>query len=153
MRWFRTEKGERVNLIEHTRKVISENKNVRVYLGCDSQDYAHSTVFATVVCFRWEDRKGCHYIYLKEKEDRYKDTYTRLYQEGVKSMTVLSLLEEIPFLKVEAVEFDFNNIKKTISSNLIPTFRGWCEGLGQKSIFKGGEMIATKAADHCVRNH
>ncbi len=151
MRWFRTEKEERVNLVEHTKKVISENQNVRIYVGCDSQDYGQETKFVTVVCYRWEGRKGAHYIYLLEREKRYRDTYTRLYQEGVKSLEVLSILQEIPFLKIEAVEFDFNNIKETISTKLISTFRGWCDGLGQKSIFKGGEMIATKAADHKVR--
>lgn len=150
MRFFKNEQRQLVNIVEHTVKMFCENPNMRIYIGTDSQDQGHETKYATCICYRWEENKGAHYLYFKDKEPRIRDTYTRLYNEGLKTLEVYEILKELP-IKVEALEFDYNNQKKYISNKLISTFKGWCEGLGQKALFKGGEMIATRAADHIVR--
>lgn len=149
MRYFRTEQGELVNVVDHTLEMIKDNPNVRIYIGTDSQVYGPETEFVTVVAYRWEENKGVHYIYLREREKTPRDIFTRLYAEGAKTMETFSIFEEIP-IKVEALEFDYAGINKTKSSIVVSSFKGWCEGLGQKALFKGGEMIATRAADHIL---
>ena len=47
MRYFRTENNELVNMLDHTVKMISDNSNVRIYIGTDSQNYAGVTKFVT----------------------------------------------------------------------------------------------------------
>ena len=149
-RYFRKEKGELVNLIDHTIEMIASNPNLRMYIGTDSQSYGDKTIFATCVVYRWSGLRGAHYIYIKDEVPRIKDEYMRLYQEGVKTLEILAELDEIP-IKVEGVEFDYADVNKTISSQLVSTFKGWCEGIGQKAVFKSGEMIATRAADKLVK--
>lgn len=150
MKYFKTEQGKLVNLIEYTLDIIRNNPEIRIYIGSDSQNYSDKTKFVTCICYRWPGKRGVHYIFKKENEQRISDNYTRLYQEGVKTMEVLSEFDDYP-IKIESVEFDFNNIKKTISYNLVSTFKGWCEGLGQRAVFKSGELIATKSSDHICR--
>ena len=150
MNYFKTEGGEIVKVLDHTLKVIKENPDVRITIGTDSQDYADKSRFVTCICYRWARKKGAHYIYLKEDKPRYKDTYSRLYQEGTKTLEIASLFEDTA-IKIEALEFDFNNIKKTESTKLISGFKGWCEGTGYKALFKGDELVACRAADHKVR--
>lgn len=150
MSCFRTEKGERVDLIEYTRERLKENPDLRIYIGSDSQIFKKNTRFVTCICFR-NDNKGAHYIYCKEKTDRISVSYTRLYNEGLKTMEALSLFDGTD-IKIEAVEFDYNDVKETISTKLVNDFKGWAEALGHKAIFKGGDMVACKAADHLCRN-
>lgn len=151
MKWFRKENGELVNAIDYTLEVIQRNPNVRIYIGTDSQSSKKFTRFVTCICYRYENGKGAHYIFHKEKQKKVKDIFMRLYNEGTMTMEVFSEFEEVP-IKIEALEFDYNSIKQTISTKLIGDFRGWCEALNQKALFKGDEMVACKAADHICRN-
>ncbi len=150
MRYFRKENRDLVNLIDHTIEMVANNPNLRIYIGTDSQSYGSKTVFATCVVYRWSGQRGAHYIYFKEEVARIRDDYSRLYQEGLRTLEVLQELEEIP-IKIEGLEFDYANEKVTISTQLVSTFKGWCEGIGQKAVFKSGEMIATRAADKLVK--
>ena len=130
--------------------MIALNPNLKIYIGTDSQSYGDKTIFATCVVYRWSGQRGAHYIYLKDEVPRIKDEYIRLYQEGTKTLDTLAKLEELP-IKIEGLEFDYADVNKTISSQLVSTFKGWCEGIGQKAVFKSGEMIATRAADKLVK--
>ena len=139
MNYFKTEEGKIVKALDHTLEILKENPDVKILIGTDSQDYGRDTQFVTCICYRWARKKGAHYIFLKDRVPRYRDTYSRLYEEGQRTLEIASLFDNTA-VKIEALEFDFNNIKETISSKLISGFRGWCEGLGYKSIFKGGEL-------------
>lgn len=75
----------------------------------------------------------------------------RLYDEGVRTIdTFNSITSEIP-IQIEALEFDFNDYKKTLSNKLVNDFKGWVSGLPTKGVFKSGNMLACKAADHIIR--
>lgn len=148
--WFKTENGKSVNLINHTLNMIRLDPSLSIRIGTDSQNYSGRTKFVTSVVYRWYGQKGAHYIYINENVRRIKDDYTRLYQEGIKTMEVYDILKENG-IKIDALEFDFNNMKKTISYKLVADFKGWCEGLGERAVFKSGELLATKSADHQCR--
>ena len=147
---FITEDNQNVNLINHTLEMIKLNPSLIIRIGTDSQNFSDKTKFVTSVVYRWSGRKGAHYIFIKENITRIKDDYSRLYKEGLKTMQVYDIFRENG-IKIDALEFDFNNLKKTISYKLVSDFKGWCEGLGEKAIFKSGELIATKSSDHQCR--
>lgn len=150
-KYFKTQDGSRVNIIEHTLEQIQKWPNLTIYIGTDSQDYGKITRFVTCVCYRYGHR-GAHFVYMREEVPTIRDLYTRLYQEGVKTVdAALLITEEIP-VAIEALEFDYNNFKKTKSTPVIQALSGWVKGLRMNASFKSGEQLATKAADHVCRH-
>lgn len=148
-KYFKNEQKELVNIIEHTLEQLDKWPNMKIYIGTDSQNYSDITRYVTAIIYRYGHR-GAHYIYFKENVPRVKTDYLRLYDEGVRTIQAWEMLTtEIP-IAVEGLEFDYADVK-TISSKLVQDFKGWCAGLQQKAIFKSGQMIACKAADHICR--
>lgn len=150
-KYFRTEQGERVNIVEHTLDQLKKWPNLKIYIGTDSQDYSGITRYATAIVYRYGSR-GAHYIYYVEDVPRQKDMFVRLYDEAVRTIDTAELIDsEIP-VAFEGLEFDYNNIPRFNSNRLLASVRGWVTGLNYKAVFKGGEMIAAKAADHICRH-
>lgn len=150
MEHFRTEDENTVEVLDYTMELLKTNPNVKIRVGTDSQDKGTDTNIVTCICYRWEGAKGVHYIYFKDKVKRFRDMYTRLYDEGMRTLKIAQMFKDTS-IELDALEFDFNNIHKTPSTKLISVFKGWSEGEGFNPIFKGLEMYACKAADHKVR--
>lgn len=150
--YFRTVEGQLVHIQEHTMEQLKKYPNLKITIGTDSQNYGNVTRFVTVIAYRYSIR-GAHYIFLKEDCPRISVDYLRLYEEGTRTIQAFEMLTgEIP-ISVEGLEFDYSDTKRTISNKLVSDFKGWVSGLGERAIFKSGEMIATRAADHvCRRN-
>ena len=151
MKYYRTEEGKLVDIIEHSVEQIKAFPDLKIFIGTDSQNYGGNTVYATVVVFRYGLR-GAHYIYNKVKVPRIRDHFTRLYKEGELSIECAEYIQTNSSIKVHAVEFDYNNKKVTKSTNLVPVLKGWAESLGYKALVKPDDLIASKAADHIARN-
>lgn len=150
-KYFKTNTGERVNIVEHTLEQIKVWPNLRVYIGTDSQDYGKITRFVTCICYRYGHR-GAHFIYYREEVPTIRDVYTRLYEEGTRTIeSALMITEEIP-VSIEMLEFDYNDFSKTRSTPVIQALKGWVHGLNMNASFKSGEQLATKAADHVCRH-
>lgn len=150
-RYFRTVHGELVNLHDHIVEQVALNPGLSIYIGTDSQNGKSSTVFATVVVFRY-GTSGAHFVYLKQKVRKLKDRFERLFEEAVKTIDLAEqITRELP-VRIEALEFDYNERIKTESTKVIPAARGWAESLGYKVVVKPEGLLAIKAADHVCRN-
>lgn len=153
-KYFRTEAGERINLIDHILQEIDKNQDLRIYIGTDSQDKDGKTKYATCVVFRY-GKRGAHYVSQRDEGVRIKDTFTRLYGEAVRTIETAELIKEsLPSISIEALEFDYNNEKRWFSNRVISAVNGWVKGLQYRAVFKNrGEdmMIASKAADRVCR--
>lgn len=150
MKYFRTEENDLVDILEHSIEQVKLFPDLKIHIATDSQNYGAKTVYATVVVFRYGLR-GAHYIYNKVKLPRIKDTFTRLYKEGEFTIECAEYIQNNTALRVAAVEFDYNNKKKTASSSLVPVLIGWASSLGYNALAKPDELIAAKAADHLCR--
>lgn len=154
-RYFKMEDGSLCNIIEHTKEQLASKDGLKIYIGTDSQVHKKVIAIATVIVYRY-GTNGAHYVYDMMLVPRKKMShYERLFEEGSRTISTAQVLtEDIPALSIEALEFDYNSIKKTISQPLISIFKGWATGLGFKPIFKAGKdypMISTKAGDHICR--
>lgn len=150
-KFFKQENGEKVNIVQHTLEQLQLWPNLKIYLGTDSQDYGPVSKYATVIVYRYGQR-GAHYIYYVEEVPKQRDMFTRLFEEASRTIETAQLLDsEIP-ISFEALEFDYNHIPRFNSNRLLSQVRGWVTGLNYKAVFKGGDMIAAKAADHVCRN-
>lgn len=150
-KYFRKESGEIVNVIEHCSDIISLYPDTKILIATDSQNNKTNSKYSTVIVFRYGMR-GAHYIYSNSTFPKIRDLFTRLFKECELSLEIAEYIKENTIFKIEAIELDYNDIKSTKSTTLIPATRGWVESLGYKAILKSGEMIASKAADRCCRN-
>lgn len=145
-KYFRTQEGALVNIVEHTLEQLKKFPATEVYIGSDSQVYGGIMRYITAIVYRYGHR-GAHYIFHCSEEPRVKDDFLRLYNEGARTVQAYQFLyDEIPAL-VTKMEFDYAGVKKTLSSPLVGAFRGH-----QNVRFKGGDMLSTKAADHICRH-
>lgn len=144
--------GKLVNIVEHTFEQIRKHPNVKIYIGTDSQDKDGYSHYATCIVYRY-GRNGAHFIYSRESITRIQDMFTRLYTEGVRTVETAELIRtEVPSISFEALEFDYADVAKTMSTRVVSSLKGWVKGLGMNPSFKGGEKISTKCADHVCRH-
>ena len=145
-KYFRTQEGELVNIVEHTLEQVNKWNNLSVYIGSDSQVYGGIIRYVTAIVYRYGNR-GAHYIFNCEEVPRIKDDFLRLYNEGARTVETHDLLaSEIPITAL--MEFDYAGVKKTLSTPVVGAFKGY-----SNARFKGGDMLSTKAADHICRNY
>ena len=150
-KYFRTKDGKLVNIVEHTLEQLRLYPNLKVYVGTDSQDYGKITRYVTTIVYRYRSN-GAHFIYFLEEVPVIRDMFTRLYTEGVRTVETAELIRaEIP-IAFEALEFDYNDMHKTLSSRVISALKGWVKGLNMNAHFKSGGQLATKSADHICRH-
>jgi len=148
MRLFKNIKGERIDPIAHTLKILKDYPNVQIHIGSDSQNVGKKTRYATVIAYRYGSR-GVHYILSKKNESLLKDMWSRLWKEAEMSIDVAEWLTNQISVRVE-IDMDYNSDENFKSSKLISATKGWANSLGYKVNVKPNNQIATKAADyHC----
>ena len=52
MRLFKNIKGERIDPVEHTLKILRDYPTVKIHIGSDSQNIGKKTKYATVIAYR-----------------------------------------------------------------------------------------------------
>jgi predicted RNase H-related nuclease YkuK (DUF458 family) len=148
MRLFKNIKGERIDPVEHTLKILRDYPTVKIHIGSDSQNIGKKTKYATVIAYRYGSR-GVHYILSKKTELLIKDMWTRLWKEAEMSIDIAQWLTHQVSVRVE-IDMDYNSDENFKSSKLISATKGWANSLGFKVNVKPNNQIATKAADyHC----
>ena len=139
-------KGNKVDPIIHTKKILNKNPFVSIHIGTDSQSRAKKTQFATVIAYRYGNR-GVHYILSKVGFPKIKDLWTRLWKEAEMSINVSELITNSLNISVE-IDMDYNEDNNFKSNKLVAATKGWANSLGYKVNVKPNIQIATKAADH-----
>jgi len=144
--FFIDTKGNKVDPIIHTKKILNKNPFVSIHIGTDSQSRAKKTQFATVIAYRYGNR-GVHYILSKVGFPKIKDLWTRLWKEAEMSINVSELITNSLNISVE-IDMDYNEDNNFKSNRLVAATKGWANSLGYKVNVKPNIQIATKAADH-----
>lgn len=157
-RYFRTEKGKLVDVIDYSAEQVSKNPDVKISIGCDSQVYGPKIYFVISVVYR-VGTTGGHCIYRKIKKERpaksvAKETqvHERLMEEIYLTMELAQLFIDNSSIKLHSVEFDFNDEEVHLSNKLMNMAKGWAFGLGLPARTKPDELIACRYSDHICRN-
>lgn len=153
-RVFRIERtGEIVDPIQHSLDIVKRYSkkydDLRIYVGSDSQNRRYSTSYVICICYRYGNR-GAHFIYTRENVKKIKERYPRLWKEVEVSLEVATALREAG-VPVFRVDLDFNEKEIARSSDMVKAARGWVVGSGFSCSVKPEEQIASRAADHLVR--
>lgn len=141
-----------VDLAEYLKEYIDQvgADNVRLYIGCDSQNKSEWTSYATTVVLHI-GTTGCHVLYQRERvRPRINDFWTRLWKEVERSVEVALYLQENG-IEVDNIDLDLNDDPNMRSNKLVAAARGYVESLGIKARIKPELLPAIHAADHIVK--
>lgn len=148
---FKKESGEIVgDIIEYTIKILREHKDVKIFVGTDSQNKKYNTTYVTCVAYKYGTR-GAHFVYYRDNIKKMRDRRTRLWGEVERSIEVARHLEANN-LKVECVEFDFNEKELARSHDMVAAACGYATGYGFKSNVKPETQSACRASDHMCKS-
>ena len=142
---FKKTNGEVVNVLEHTLNILREHPNVKIHVGTDSQSYQTTTIYVTVIAYRYKQR-GVHYIIYKQTVPKINIMYDRLFKEAEMSIETAQWLTNNININIE-IDMDYNSDENYQSSKLISATKGWGNSLGFKVNVKPEIQIATRAAD------
>lgn len=123
--------------------------NVKLYIGCDSQNKGDNTIYATTVVLHI-GTTGCHVLYKRETFPRIFDFWARLWGEVERSVEVALHLQENGIV-VDNIDLDLNSDPKTRSNKLVQAAQGYVESLGIKARIKPNLLPAICAADNIVK--
>lgn len=147
-REFRDIRGNKIDAIAHTQKILENHPHVDIHIGTDSQSIAKQTRYITVIAYRYGNR-GVHYILAKSGVPQIKDLWTRLWKETELSIGVAEWIKNKLNISAE-IDMDYNEDETFQSNKLVNATRGWANSLGYKVNIKPHGQIATRAADyHC----
>ena len=126
----------------------SESKNIKIHVGCDSQNIGKSTHYATTVVFHIGN-SGCHFVYKKEKLPKIDDMWTKLWGETTRSVEIANYLKDNG-VNIHSVDLDFNSNDSHKSNKLVSASVGYVESMGFKANIKPSILPAISAADMMV---
>jgi len=141
-----------VNLAEYLKEYIEQvgSENIRLYIGCDSQNKSEWTSYATTVVLHIGNT-GCHVLYQRERvRPRINDFSTRLWKEVERSVEVALYLQEHG-IEVDNIDLDLNADPNMRSNKLVSAAKGYVESLGMKANIKPDLLPAIHAADHMIK--
>lgn len=143
---------EEIDLIEYLKSYTEQvgKENVKLYIGCDSQNKSEWTNYATTIVIHIGST-GCHVLYQKERvRPRVEDFWTRLWKEVERSVEVALYLQENG-IEVDNIDLDLNADPNMRSNKLVAAAKGYVESLGIKANIKPDLLPAICAADHIVK--
>ena len=145
---FKDIRGNIIDPIDHTRKILKKNPFVEVHVGTDSQSLAKKTQYITVIAYRYGNR-GVHYILKKSGVPQIKDLWTRHRNDTELSIDVAETIKKTLNITPE-IDLDYNENENFKSNKLVNASKGLANSLGYKVNIKPHIQIATRAADyHC----
>jgi predicted RNase H-related nuclease YkuK (DUF458 family) len=150
MRFKKLTDGRGFELAPYVHEFLEKNKgyDVKIYLGCDSQNKSTNTTYATTVVFHVENT-GCHIIYKKEEVPLIRTMWDRLWKEAERSVDTALYLRENG-IEVSTIDLDYNIDPVHKSSKLVAAAVGYVESLGFKARVKPDLLPAVYAADDIV---
>ena len=138
---------EEFELIGYVKQYLNQHhrEDVKIHVGCDSQNIGSLTHYATTVVFHIGN-SGCHFIYKKEKLPKIDDMWNKLWGETTRAVEVANHLKEHN-ITVDSVDLDFNSDEKQKSNKLVSASVGFVESMGLKANVKPAILPAISAAD------
>lgn len=147
MKTFKTMNNHQpVELIPHVRQLTECNRALKIFVGTDSQNYQHLTVYVSTVVIRYENN-GAQVLYQKEKVSKITDRWSRLWDELQRSIDLAAYLREEGQISVSHIDLDFNSDPKYFSHKLLPAAMGYEQSLGYEARSKPDLLMATWAAN------
>jgi predicted RNase H-related nuclease YkuK (DUF458 family) len=153
MIWRKLGTGERISLIEYLHTWLKENKEHKLYIGCDSQNIGDRTKFAVAIVLH-HPRKGGHVIYSTlslPKMGSKNSSYERLWKEVEISVETAQELMNNGIQKPDYIDIDLNSDPRYRSNDLLRAAVGLVESLGIEARYKTLSNWSIAIADNLCK--
>jgi uncharacterized protein len=141
---------QKIDIVDYVKTYLKTYPTVDILIGCDSQNYAYNTMYATVVAL-YKPGNGAHILFRKENLDLEKTRSIRLMNEVWKSIEIAELLRNSGLPKAKYIDIDLNPDKRYKSNEVLRSAVGLVEGMGYTVRYKSLGVMATYAADMLVK--
>lgn len=135
-----------VDTINYIKQYCNKYKDVKIYIGTDSQTRRKITTYATVIVLHRRNF-GCHILYDKQKIPKVESIWLKLWKE-VEASTDLALWLRQNKIEVDCIDLDINQNKDKVSNKLLKTSIAYVRGYNFNCKFKPDTLPAIKAADN-----
>ena len=134
---------------------MSENSDVDIFIGCDSQNRSLYTSYATVIVLHSKGRGG-HVLYTQELVPRTRRTrqnskteveFTRLWSEVERSIEIAEHLKCNNIKRPAFIDIDLNPDPQFKSNQALRAALGYVESLGYNVRCKPEAISASYVAD------
>jgi predicted RNase H-related nuclease YkuK (DUF458 family) len=138
-----------VELIPYLKEILSTRDDIKVYIGTDSQNTDKYTHYAIVVVLHYANNGG-HVLYAKERMDKIRDRFTRLWNEVEMSIQLAQYLASNG-IQPAFVDLDLNPDPKYNSNTVLRAALGYVEAMGFKPRCKPEAVSASCIADRLCK--
>ena len=133
-----------VDLIPYLKEKLAERDNISIYIGCDSQNIGKKTVYASVIVLH--TNTGGHVIYTRQKVDRIRERFSKLWKEVELSMEIAEFLN-LHGIRATYIDIDLNPDPKYGSNSVLRAALGFVESYGYVPRCKPFAVAASYCAD------
>ena len=141
---------EEIELIDYVKNYLSDNNDIEILIGCDSQNFADKTIYAIVVAL-YKTGRGAHVLYRRWKTQWEPTRSIRLLNVVWYAVECAEEMRNSGIPKPKWIDIDINPDPKFKSNEVLRQAVGLVEGMGYKVRYKTLGPIATYAADHLVK--
>lgn len=138
--------GSIIDLDSHVIEVLKNYPDSQLFVGTDSQNITHKTVYVTTIVFRYPQR-GAHVVYYKHVQPRIWDMWTRLWKETEKSIELADYLRQELKVPIAQIDMDYNENPDFPSNKVLKAAKGFIESLGFTAKAKPNITLACWAAN------
>jgi len=133
----------------YVKEYLEKYPDVKVYIGTDSVQMRLATTYATAICL-WHIGNGAHVIFERQRLEKTRDLFTRLWKETEISIKIANKLRDS--IGVESIiDLDINPSEKYKSNMAHDAAMGMVKGYGFEARSKPDAWAATCAADLLCR--
>jgi predicted RNase H-related nuclease YkuK (DUF458 family) len=152
MKKFKTLYGKPIDdVVDYIKNYLSENNDVEILIGSDSQSYGNIQTTYGVVIALYRNGKGAHVLCNREVLPIEWNLSKRLLNEVWKSIEIAEYLKDNGLPKPKWIDIDLNPDPKYKSNSVLRQAVGMVEGMGYKVRYKQLGALSTYAANHLVR--
>lgn len=142
--------GAEVDLIAYVKDYLVEHPDTEIMIGCDSQNYSESTIYAIVVAM-YKKGKGAHLLYRRWKTVRESSRSSRLLTEVWNAIETAEWIREHGLPRPTWIDIDLNPDQRYKSNEVFRQAVGMVEGMGYRVRYKTMDPMITYAADHLIK--
>lgn len=135
-----------VDAINYIKDYCNKYKDVKIYIGTDSQTRRKVTTYVTTIVLHRRNF-GCHILYNRKKIAKVESIWLKLWKEVEASIELALWLRENK-IEVDSIDLDLNSEKDKVSNQLLKTSIGYIKGYNLNYNFKPEILPAIKAADN-----
>jgi predicted RNase H-related nuclease YkuK (DUF458 family) len=142
--------NDEFELIPYIKEYLSDNDNIQIIIGGDSQNTSDKTIYVVSVVF-YRNKKGAHVIYKKWKSKKELISSVRILNEVWHAIEVAEEIKNSGVACVSFIDLDINPSSKYKSNEVFNQAVGMVESMGYPVRYKTMGIVATYSSDYLVK--